>query len=124
MDRMTETERLQQRIDQLERQLALVEEEARRNKERLELSILGSKTCAWDIELPDGTRGTARSTFTNVFELLGYTTEDDTREFSSAMSLLIPPDQQAAFAADLTSHLDGTNREWENVYPARFKDGS
>jgi two-component system, sensor histidine kinase and response regulator len=102
----------------------LAEEEARRNRERLELSILGSKTCTWDFQLDDGTLATSRATYTNVFELLGYTAADDTSRFPDALAALIPPERQAAFAADIQRHLDGTSREWENVYPVRHKDGS
>src|SRR5262245_22368438 len=100
------------------------EEEARRNRERLELSILGSKTCTWDFELVDGSLANSRATYTNVFELLGYSPEDDTGRFLDALSLLVPPDRQAAVAADLQAHLDDGSREWEAVLPVRFKDGS
>jgi PAS domain S-box-containing protein len=101
-----------------------VAQEARRNKERLELSILGSKTCTWDFELEDGALIRSRATYTNVFELLGYTADDDTSHFPDALSALIRPENQAAFIADVQSHLEGTGREWESVYPVQFKDGS
>ena len=101
-----------------------VAQEARRNKERLELSILGSRTCTWDFELDDGTLAGSRASYTNVFELIGYTTEDEAKHFPDAVSALIPPNNQAAWLADVQSHLDGTSREWENVFPVRFKDGS
>jgi len=104
--------------------LKRAEEEARHHKERLELSILGSKACTWDFELPDGKLLNARATYTNVFETLGYTPEDDTSRFPDALAALIPPERQGAFVAEIQSHLDGTSREWENVYAVRFKDGS
>src|ERR1043165_814139 len=104
--------------------ITALKEEARRNKERLELSILGSKTCAWDFELDNGKLVDARATYPNVFELLGYTAADDTHRFPDALAVLIPPEGQAAFVADIQGHLDGTSREWENVYSVRHKDGS
>ena len=128
---MYETRHLEERLRRLEQELELangnvklVEEEARRNEERLELSILGSKTCTWDFQLDDGKLVNSRATYTNVFELLGYGAEDDTSHFPDALAALIPPDRQAAFVAEIQGHLDGNSREWEYVHPVRFKDGS
>src|SRR5262249_2438925 len=44
-------------------ELKLAEEEARRNRERLELAILGSKACTWDFEFDDGTIQHSRATY-------------------------------------------------------------
>jgi two-component system sensor histidine kinase/response regulator len=99
-----------------------VEEEARRNKERLELSILGSKTSTWDFELPDGTLANARASFTNVFELLGHPAGGD--RFSDAVDTLMDLARRAPLAAEIQGALDGDGSEWESAYPVRHADGS
>jgi two-component system sensor histidine kinase/response regulator len=104
--------------------LKTAQEAARRSEERLELALLGSKACTWDFELVDGTLENARTTFTNVFEMLGYASSDDTSHYADALSALIPPDEQVQFTADLQAHLAGTSREWEHMHRAKHKDGS
>ncbi|MDF2692943.1 MAG: hypothetical protein K0S65_1326 [Labilithrix sp.] len=100
------------------------EEAARRNREQLELSILGSNACTWDFELLDGSMMNARATYANVFEILGYTSEDDTNQFPDALAALIPPERQAEFVADVQAHLDGTGREWERELRVQYKGGA
>ncbi|UJR83710.1 PAS domain S-box protein [Sandaracinus amylolyticus] len=104
--------------------LKVAEEDARRNRERLELAIVGSKACTWDFELTDGSIMNSRATYANVFEILGYTADDDTSQYADALAALIAPEDQARFIGDVQQHLDGTAREWEHVHPVRAKDGS
>ncbi|UJR85559.1 Hypothetical protein I5071_76390 [Sandaracinus amylolyticus] len=101
--------------------LKAAEEEARRNRERLELSILGSTACTWDYDIVDGAIG--RATYTNVFQLLGYAGDDRTADLAAVVALFFAEDQDHA-AASLQAHLDGTGREWERVHRAQHKDGS
>jgi len=99
-------------------------QEALRNQEWRELSVVGSKACIWDLWLDDGTLGNSRSTFTNLYELHGYSEADNTNHFLSALGTLIPPEDQAALMGELQGILDGSSSEWEITTRTRYRDGS
>jgi PAS domain S-box-containing protein len=105
-------------------ELKRVQEEARKNKERLELAVLGSRACTWDFELPDGTIANARATYTNVWELLGHQRADPNGTFDDVLASLIHPDERAPFMAQVRSFLDGRERGFESEIRCRFIDGS
>jgi len=98
--------------------------EARRSQDWRELSVVGSKACIWDLWLDDGTLANSRSTFTNLYELHGYTEADNTNHFLSALGTLIPQEDQAALLANLQGILDGPSPEWEIITRTRYRDGS
>ncbi|MGE0396436.1 MAG: PAS domain-containing protein [Kofleriaceae bacterium] len=100
-----------------------MEEEARRYKERLELAILGSKTCTWDFEILDGTLANARANFVNVFEVLGYV-RDEGVLFPPSIDSFTTPAEQVQLREGVQEALDGHDSEWERVYPVRHRDGS
>lgn len=99
-------------------------EETRALKERLERSLLGSKTCTWHFELTDGTMANSRATFTNLWEQLGYPTPTEDIPFAQSLAALMSPEDQAAFGAELQSLLAGRATEWEYEHRVRHKDGS
>jgi two-component system, sensor histidine kinase and response regulator len=105
-------------------ELKRVESESRRNKERLELAVLGSNACTWDYELEDGSFENARATYTNVWELLGYESGEGGTEFVQHAEALIPEEERQEFIRLTQSFLDGQTREWSHELRVRHKDGS
>ncbi|MEI9948115.1 MAG: PAS domain S-box protein [Pseudomonadota bacterium] len=100
-------------------QLKRAEEEARRNRERLELALLGSKACTWDFELAGGPLASARPNLSNFWELLGYDSTDPPAEPSAGVIA-----EHAVFAAKAQAFLDGTGSQWETEYRLLHRDGS
>ncbi|MEI9951727.1 MAG: PAS domain-containing protein [Pseudomonadota bacterium] len=105
-------------------ELKHAEEASRKHKERLELAVLGSRVCTWDFELDDGSIVSSRSTYTNVWEALGYDTAEDPDRFAGGLAFLIPTEEQERFVRDVQGFLDGRGREWAGEYRVRHKDGS
>jgi PAS domain S-box-containing protein len=105
-------------------ELKRVQDEARKNKERLELAVLGSRACTWDFDLVDGTIANARAAYTNVWELLGYAEAAPSGSFGDGLASLIHPEEQAQFVARVQSFLDGTQHRFESEVRCRFIDGS
>jgi two-component system sensor histidine kinase/response regulator len=105
-------------------ELKRVQKETLSTKERLELAILGSKTCTWDFELTDGTLLNARPTFTNMWELLGYNREEDADTFSGALSSLLPLEDRESFVTSVQAFIDGARPEFERTVRVCHKDGS
>jgi PAS domain S-box-containing protein len=101
-----------------------LEEETRRTKERLELAVLGSRACTWHFEFSDGTILNSRTSYTNVWELLGYDRSDDPGDFAGGVAALMHPVDHARFIASIQSFLDSTSTEWEDQMRARHKDGT
>ena len=101
-----------------------IEHEARKTKERLELAVLGSRACTWDFEMDDGRIESARATYNNVWELLGYDPAKDATRFAGGPAWLIRPEDQAQFVADLQSFFNGTAREWEREVRLLHRDGT
>jgi PAS domain S-box-containing protein len=124
MDLELEIRRLTEALELARLDTKRAEDDARRSRERLELALRGSKACTWDFELPDGTLATSRQTLTNVYEILGYTSLDDTSHFPDALAALLPSEGQAQFVEDVQTHLESTAREWEHQHRVKHKDGS
>ena len=101
-----------------------LERELRHAKERLELALLGSRACAWDLELTNGAVEDSRTTFTNLWELLGYEPAEHSPPLADILAILVHAEDQAPLALSIQSCLDGRGREWEQEFRARHKDGS
>jgi PAS domain S-box-containing protein len=104
--------------------LKAAEEETRRVKDQLELSIFGSKAATWSNEVPDGRLEDLHLSHTNFVELLGYTRAEIPDDAPNAVAAVMTPESAAMFYRDMEAQLHGTDREWESVYQFHAKDGS
>ena len=101
-------------------ELKRAQEEARRNRERLELALRAAQACTWDFELT-GPLANVQPTLSNFWELLGYDPADPPADRPSGV---MPSDERDAFLANVQAILDGSGTEWETEYRVIHKDGS
>ncbi len=103
--------------------LKRAEEEARKNKERFERAVLGSKACTWDFELIDGTLANSKATYSNVWELLGYE-GGAPNNFEASLAYHFHSEDRASFAESVQTFLDGSDTQFEGAFRVRYRDGS
>jgi signal transduction histidine kinase/ActR/RegA family two-component response regulator len=100
-------------------------EELQQAKDRLEAAVTGSKVSTWDIEMVGGDISTARTTYNNLWEPLGYEAPPTaTSSLGALVDYVIAPEEREGFRADLQAFLATKEREWERVVHVSHVDGS
>jgi two-component system sensor histidine kinase/response regulator len=90
-----------------------MERELQRANERLELALLGSGTCVWDFDVPNGRLVNAISVFTNAWQLLGHEVPSRPQPVSEVFSALLSADDLEPFMDRVQFLFDGTGSKWE-----------
>ena len=95
-----------------------VEEQLRRNKERFDLAVDGTKDGLWDWNLE-----TNEAYYSDQFaRMLGYEPEELPYTSAAWSDQLHPDDREKAFAR-LQAYLDGKTEEYESTFRMRTKSG-
>ncbi len=110
--------------DMTQRRRAEEAEMLRRANERLELAVRGSNLAIWEFDMPDGRLENSRQTFINVWESLGYESQEAPTDFASCFALGVHPDDQERMKRAIHEFLVSDGREFEAEYRIRRKDGS
>lgn len=103
--------------------LKRIEAEMRRQQERLELALNGSRACTWEFEPKNGRLVDGTSWFANLVELVGHQRAPDD-DFMSLHRRIMPPEEQDSFIERVQSFLDGSEREFEDSHRILHQDGS
>src|SRR5262249_60109261 len=94
-------------------QLKLAEEALRQANARLDLAMRGSNLAIWEFDMPDGRIENSHPTLINLFEGLGYDPLTVSTDFTSALALLVHPDDQERFGRTLQEFFASEKRVYE-----------
>jgi two-component system sensor histidine kinase/response regulator len=105
-------------------QLQHSEAEKREVTQQLELATQLSKVYVWSFEMVGGDIATARSTFVNVWESLGYEPPAEPLDFATAMARVIVAEDQPEVARAVLACVSGETARFEHEYRIHHRDGS
>src|SRR5262249_54510721 len=88
------------------------------------LAMRLSNVYMWSFELVNGDLATAKATFINVWESLGYANDEVPVEFATSLAFAIIPEDQARTFQAAQACINGETAEFEAGYRIRHKDGS
>jgi two-component system, sensor histidine kinase and response regulator len=103
--------------------LKQVQEDARRARDRMELAVVGSKTCVWDAELDPVDFLDSKIQFTNVAEILGYEAFSHPQTWRAGL-YVFPEDDREAFSRGFAALLASDQRTWETTMRVIHRDGT
>jgi PAS domain-containing protein len=101
--------------------LKQVQEDARRVRERMELAVVGSKTCVWDAELDAVDFLDSKIQFTNVAEILGYEPASHPQTWRDGL-FVFPEEDREAFSHGFAALLASDQRTWETTMRVIHRD--
>src|SRR5262249_44856540 len=101
-----------------------LETDLQTTKDRLELGIRGSGVSIFDVEMPDGTRETAKVTAINLWESLGYSESEIPRDLETVTGLGLVPEEVEPVSRAVNAYLAGTIPRYAVEHRLRHRDGS
>jgi two-component system, sensor histidine kinase and response regulator len=99
-------------------------EEALRARDRLELAIQAARFGVWEFDMPDGDIDAAKSTFFNVWELLGYDPSEAPEQFAAQVEFeTTHPEERPSWGDRLRAFLKGSDSHFEAAIRQCTKEG-
>jgi two-component system sensor histidine kinase/response regulator len=106
-------------------ELKQAEAETKRANQLLHLAVRGSDIQVWDFDMPDGRLETCIPTYINVWEACRYTQAEVPKDVSSAMALVIHPEDLERMRALFQQVLGSESIDFEATYRTRqHKNGT
>jgi two-component system sensor histidine kinase/response regulator len=113
-----------QRLIEQQRLIESAREDARGAVEQLQLATRLSNVVVWSVDLNEGSLAGATTASVNLGESLGYLAEEIPADLSSALELLILPEDRPRLLAEVQAYLDGRSEKLEVEFRVRRKGGS